>query len=83
MQPEDPLGQQRQDRALLTEHPADQGVDRDQQAELREVRPQTESHRAATGKPGLRGSRGRALERLLTVVDGLGAHCHPSRQAMA
>ena len=39
-EPELVLGEQRQDGALLADHPADERVDADQQRELREVLPQ-------------------------------------------
>ena len=44
-EPEDLLGQQRQDRAFLADHPADQRVDADEQQELGEVLPQPEPDR--------------------------------------
>ena len=55
-EPELALGEQRQDGAFLAEHPADERVDRDEQAELGEVRsqPQLQAGRASCG--GLHGS---------------------------
>ena len=45
------LGQQRQDGAFLADHPADEGVDADEQQELAEVLAQPEADRPPDGSP--------------------------------
>src|SRR2546430_17375899 len=43
---EDVRGEQRENSSLLPEHAADEGIDADQEAELGEVRPQSERDRS-------------------------------------
>ena len=51
-EPELLVGEQRQDGAFLADHPADEGVDGDEQGELGEVLPQPEPQTGAVGGAG-------------------------------
>ena len=65
--PNSSLGEQRQDGAFLADHPADEGVDGDEQGELGEVLAQPESQ-AGAGAGGAGGGVHRPVARLRPVA---------------